>query len=276
MHSTAFFTLAALSGASLAAAAGSIEARAPPAHLLRWVCTGADSDDIPDVCNNMCFATNCKGNPVNLYWDQPGDTKQGQRSRKAGCGTAHTCDTSPSVDEQCDEYPFKSTSSADDVSASYSRCVPRLQNNRQGQALRQFYNSQGSFDDVGLGGNKGAFSISFANEGGIQYCGDAPNCANDGHEYTSGGLARRAGFDNNGGRVANGTYYQLSNGEMMHAPGGAKIGDVVHTPKPINKTLANEYARDHVYDPEQGLEQYEYMQHNMFTEHATVVGVGQK
>lgn len=75
-----------------------------------------------------------------LNWDKPSDKKSGQRSRKAGCGSAHKCDTSKNVDEQCDEYPFSSTSTADDVSASYSRCVPRLQNNRKsGESMCGFH-----------------------------------------------------------------------------------------------------------------------------------------
>ncbi|CAK4023169.1 Hypothetical predicted protein [Lecanosticta acicola] len=273
MHAIALSLLAALSGSALAAASAPLEARAPPKHLLRWVCTGIDSDDIPDVCNNMCYATNCKGNPIELYWDKPDTTTQGQRSRKAGCGGVNKCDTTkPSPDQQCDEYPFKSTRTADTVSASYSRCVPRLQNNYQGQALRQFYNSQGSFDEDGLGGKEGAFSISFGNVGGIRYCGTRPNCANDGHEFTQGGLAKRSGEASNGGRLATGGWYRLSNNETMHAPGGANVGDIVHTPKPINRTLSAQYAQNHVYDPDQGLEQYEYMQHNMYTEQATVLG----
>lgn len=61
MLSNTLCTLAVLLsiGNGIAAAATPLEARAPPAHLLRWVCTGQDSDDIPGKIN-VCL-TNATG-----------------------------------------------------------------------------------------------------------------------------------------------------------------------------------------------------------------------
>lgn len=138
----------------------------------------------------------------------------------------------------------------------------------QGQALRQFYNSQGSFDDVGLGGNKGTYNVGFANVGGIRYCLAGANCANDGEEYTRSGLAKRDRIQ----RRNAGGFYKLNNGGTFYAPSGADAGDIVWTPKSHNKTLSLEMSKSHTFDPNQGLEQYEYMMHNMYTEQSEVVG----
>jgi len=138
----------------------------------------------------------------------------------------------------------------------------------QGQALRQFYNSQGSFDDVGLGGKPGTLDVGFANAGGIQYC-DAIDCSNDGNEYTRSGLAK---CDLSLTRRSAGGYYKLSNGGTFWAPGGAEAGDIVWTPKSYNKTMSFEMSQTHVFDPSSGLERYDYMQFNMYTDRAEVVG----
>ncbi|KAJ5191045.1 uncharacterized protein N7498_010030 [Penicillium cinerascens] len=253
MHTSKFFAFVSLIVGAFAP---------PPKHFLNWVCTGQDSDDIPDVCNNMCYGATCKSLPVQMYWDQPDSTTRKRRGRNAGCGTSHTC----SSGQQCDEYPYASTSTADQVTA-VSRCVPRDQNNRQGQGLRQFYNSQGSFKGDGLGGNKGGYTVGFANAGTIQYC-IGTNCANDGKEYTRNGLAKRDRIQ----RRNAGGLYKLNNGATFYAPSGAEVGDIVWTPKSHNKTLSLEMSKSHVFDPDQGLEQYEYMMFNMYTERSEVVG----
>jgi hypothetical protein len=143
----------------------------------------------------------------------------------------------------------------------------------QGAALKQFYNSQGSFDDTGLNGVVGTkFSISFANEGGIRYCVATRNCANDGEQYNRNGLARRDHSVSRRRRDTVGGHYKLSSGQTLYAPSGASVGDIVWTPRSINKTLHMEMTRDHVFDPDQGLEQYDYMQHNMASDRDEVVG----
>ncbi|OBS29451.1 hypothetical protein FPOA_03387 [Fusarium poae] len=237
----------------------------PPEHFLNFVCTGEDSDDMPDVCNNMCYGATCKKLPTQLYWDQPEKPTRQRRSRNAGCGTTNKCDDG----EQCDEYPFASTSNADDVKA-VSRCVPTEQNRNQGQVLKQFYNSQGSFDEVGLGGNKGHFTIGFGNPGDSPYCSPNTDCVNDGHEYTRDGLARRSHIIKRKDKSFG--YYKLKSGGTFFAPSGAKPGDLVFTPRFHNRTLGRELSRKHVFDPERGLEQYEYMMGNMYTDRDEVVG----
>ena len=74
----------------------------------------------------MCYGAICKGFGQTMYWDQPDQKTRDRRSRNAGCGTSHKCDSG----EQCDEFPFASTSNSDKVSA-ISRCVPSEQNSRK-------------------------------------------------------------------------------------------------------------------------------------------------
>lgn len=138
--------------------------------------------------------------------------------------------------------------------------------------MSQFYQSHGSFDDVGLGGNPGTFNVGFANAGGIPYCGST--CKPDGKQYNKHGQIKRRSNDRRSEFETRNavTLYKLDNGNTFYAPSGAEPGDIVWTPLSHNKTLHAEMVNNHVFNPDQGLEQYDYMQHNMYTERATVVG----
>lgn len=138
----------------------------------------------------------------------------------------------------------------------------------QGAALKQFYYSQGSFKDDGLGGKKGTFHLGFANVGGIRYCLAGADCSNDGNEWNRSGKARRSRTP----RRSTGGHYKLSGGGTFFAPEGAEVGDVVWTPRSVNKTLAMEMSRNHVIDPEGGVDQFDYMQHNYKLDREEVVG----
>lgn len=72
-------------------------------------------------------------------------------------------------------------------------------------------------------------------------------------------------------RKEKGGWYELSNGKTFYAPDGASPGDVVSTPTSINETLHTEMIKNHVHDEYRGLDQYEYMQHNLQIDEAYVV-----
>lgn len=82
------------------------------------------------------------------------------------------------------------------------------------------------------------------------------------------GLARRDRIQRRG----SGGFYKLNNGATFYAPSGADVGDIVWTPRSLNKTLSLEMTENHIFVPDQGLEQFEYMMHNMYTERNEIVG----
>lgn len=108
------------------------------ASLLSQVAAQADTPEVvfdcsvtPGVCTNMCFGAYCRGYDVTLEYDKPSDATKTARRNKAGCTKSNRCNsgTSPDPDgPSCDEYPFASTSNADDVQA-VNRCVPVAEQN---------------------------------------------------------------------------------------------------------------------------------------------------
>ena len=88
-------------------------------------------DNTPGVCTNMCFGAYCRNFDVNLHYDKPSNATKTARRKKAGCGPKNRCSGGGSPDPEgpsCDEYPFASTSNADDVQA-VNRCVPTAEQN---------------------------------------------------------------------------------------------------------------------------------------------------
>lgn len=81
------------------------------------------------------------------------------------------------------------------------------------------------------------------------------------------GLARRDRIQRRG----SGGFYKLDNGATFYAPSGADVGDIVWTPRSLNKTLSLEMTENHIFVPDQGLEQFEYMMHNMYSERNEVI-----
>lgn len=92
-------------------------------HFLNWNCTGPDSNNIPDVCNNMRYGVYCR-KMKELEYESIEKGGKNRRAKNAGCGTSHKCGSS----EECDEYPFGSTKQAKPPADSVSRCVPKGQN----------------------------------------------------------------------------------------------------------------------------------------------------
>ena len=108
------------------------------ASILSQVAAQADTPEVvfdcsvtPGVCTNMCFGAYCRGYDVTLNYDKPSDSTKTDRRNKAGCTKKNRCSGGNSPDPDgpsCDEYPFASTSNADDVQA-VNRCVPVAEQN---------------------------------------------------------------------------------------------------------------------------------------------------
>lgn len=149
----------------------------------------------------------------------------------------------------------------------------------QSQVIRQFYNSHGTFKGTGCGGTAPCtFSIVFANSGNIDYCDTSrKSCKNDGNEYNKTGkvdgpsrnLTRRQDTDST---IGEGGSYLLKSGQIVVSAQPLNPGDRAVRVKRLNETLFAEYNDLHVTDPEQGLEQYDYMMHNLYLEEDVVVG----
>lgn len=93
----------------------------------------------------------------------------------------------------------------------------------QGSILKQFYYSQGQFK--GKGCNRKApckFSVSFKQFSKHQYCRKGASCKNDNNEFTKSGPAKRDEEVDASG------YYRLGSGEIIFAPDGAAVGDLVY------------------------------------------------
>lgn len=157
-------------------------------------------------------------------------------------------------------------------------CRGRLINGiAQSQVIRQFYNSQGTFKGTGCDGKAPcSFNIVFANAGLIGYCKNDGKCKNDGNEYTKDGKVpdpskRLMHRQEGSGSGEQGGTYLLKSGETILSPQPLNVGDQAFRVKRYNDTLFAEYNERHVPDAEQGLEQYDYMMHNLYLEEDEVV-----
>lgn len=98
-----------------------------------------DCNATPGVCTNMCWGAYCANFEVSLNWDRPSDAVRRGRREKAGCGSPNRCndggdDNPDPTSRSCDEYPFASTSNADDVQ-QVNRCVPQSEQNSKHDAF---------------------------------------------------------------------------------------------------------------------------------------------
>ena len=145
-----------------------------------------DCNVTPGACTNMCWGAFCSGYGEGLYYDKPNDATATARRNKAGCPSKgnRCCDDSPDPDGMsCDEYPFASTSNADQVQ-QVNRCIPPTENYSQGGSLSSFYQNK-------LGNNPGDFTVTFSNPDNAetQYCEYGTQCLNDGNEFLGDDLA---------------------------------------------------------------------------------------
>lgn len=121
-------------------------------------------------------------------------------------------------------------------------------------------------------------SIVFANSGNIDFCDTSvKSCKNDGNEYTKAGKVQDPSTKPTRRQYANsiieeGGSYLLKSGQIVVSAQPLNSGDRAVRVKRINETLFAEYNDLHVPDPEQGLDQYDYMMHNLYLEEDIVVG----
>ncbi|QIX01353.1 hypothetical protein AMS68_006870 [Peltaster fructicola] len=134
------------------------------------------ADNLQDVCANMCWGAYCTRPSfgVTLNYDRYGGTGNRNsptgvaRQKSAGCAPRpNRCSTkggNKKAGQNCDEYPFASTSDAD-KGGQVSKCVIIGHNSRQGNILKQYY--QGT-----CGGKDCQFIITFGNPAGagVRYC----------------------------------------------------------------------------------------------------------
>jgi hypothetical protein len=138
-----------------------------------------------------------------------------------------------------------------------SELIQTLTSPAQSQVIKNFYNSFANFKGTGCDKKYPCqFDVVFSNAGNIGYCDAKPNCANDGNEYTKGGKAKRD-VEPQGG------YYKLASGDIIYSPSGTQVGALAYKTVPKNATLFNQHNLNHVPDPDQGDEQYDYMLANL-------------
>lgn len=102
--------------------------------LVSYTCAQADTPEVvfdcsvtPSVCTNMCWGAYCSNYEVSLEFDNPSTATKNQRRTKAGCKPNPNRCSGGDPNGSCDEYPFASTSNADDVQ-QVTRCVPGSEN----------------------------------------------------------------------------------------------------------------------------------------------------
>ncbi|OWY57763.1 pretoxin hint domain protein [Alternaria alternata] len=134
------------------------------------------ADNMQDICNNMCWGAYCTKPSfgATLKYDRYGGTGKRDsdigkaRQKSAGClPRPNRCSTSggnPRAGENCDEYPFASTSDAD-KGGQVSKCVISRHNSRQGRIIQQYYGSSCNSQPC-------KFIVGFGNPAaaGVQYC----------------------------------------------------------------------------------------------------------
>ncbi|KAK6953488.1 hypothetical protein Daesc_005793 [Daldinia eschscholtzii] len=226
-----------------------------------------DCDRMPEVCHNMCFATNCKHKPKQLTWDKPRSSVEGKRRRTAGCGSNNRCSQKKLGKKgfNCDEYPFASSKQAD-RGGQINRCVPERENSRQGSALNQFYHSRGKYRATGCKSKKNcSFTVAFkgSKTKTIGPCKKTPNCKNDGNQWTKTGPVRRDEIEEPQQPATVVEYKLRRSGDTILASDDLQPGDLVYHIVERNATLAEEQHSGHVFNEFAGVEQYDYMNDNM-------------
>ncbi|KAG5986148.1 hypothetical protein E4U43_005642 [Claviceps pusilla] len=152
---------------------------------------------MPEVCTNMCWAVRCASPkfPQTLNWDNPSEDTKNKRRKSAGCQKGNKCNKGKKGPghrggkyTSCDEYPFATTSNSKFPNGhQVSRCVPPVENSRQGKALQTVY---GRFKKKGFKSH--SLQIAFGNPGarGVKYCNNQ-SCKNDGFQVQDGKIKKR-------------------------------------------------------------------------------------
>lgn len=145
----------------------------------------------------------------------------------------------------------------------------------QGAFLSQLFGSTGPWaNNQGLNGKAPArFRQIFANAGNIQYCSATRvDCGPDGEEWDRNGQITAPSWGRGGPSSRHEILvltqhhhnYRLASGIDISAPDFLERGHRVLVPSARNTTHFVEQSESHVYDPEKGLEQYDYMLDNLY------------
>lgn len=129
---------------------------APVVHGMNF---GWNCQNTPEACKNACYAVRC-GTTQQITFLTRGDSDDSDNQRKrAGCGGS-PCGVLPwaSAGSSCDEYPFASVEEGG--WNAYQRCIPLIENQRQGAQLGNFYRRNNV-----LQGTK--FYVFLSNYGGV-------------------------------------------------------------------------------------------------------------
>lgn len=154
----------------------------------------------------------------------------------------------------------------------------------QGNALRQFFYSQGDFKNSPCKGKPNCqFKIAFGNpgSGGNTYCAAKQNttsCKNDGKEYFKPGPRKPVELwpdtkRRMARRHSQGTRFITKAGIELFIPEGANVGDKSWRLVTHNATLAAERYSNHVHDSNLGFEQFDYMSDNHHYEEDEIVAL---
>ncbi|KAJ7500355.1 hypothetical protein B0H11DRAFT_1997216 [Mycena galericulata] len=154
---------------------------------------------LPEVCENMCFGLNCLRIPNSFTRESnKGQCSANRKQNACGVKVPNPCSPrykaqpnglpalagqSPGVKLSCDEFPFASTRQAttNPSGKTATRCVPAVQNSRQGGKIGGFYRSKlGQTDkfeilfDYGVG--KGGQDSTEGPISDFKYCSSATYC----------------------------------------------------------------------------------------------------
>lgn len=108
--------------------------------ILSGVCGlnfGWNCQNTPQACQNACYAVRC-GSPSITFLTRGDPEDTDDQRKRAGC-SGSPCSILPwaGAGTSCDEYPFASVEEGG--WEAYQRCIPLIENQRQGGQLGGFY-----------------------------------------------------------------------------------------------------------------------------------------
>ncbi|PVH78783.1 hypothetical protein DL98DRAFT_589937 [Cadophora sp. DSE1049] len=205
-----------------------------------------DCARMPEVCMNMCWGVHCRGGIYGKTYTYDPDGNQNTRRKTAGCGPNNRCSTTApwkGNNLSCDEFPFANSREAD-AGGQNNRCVPAVENNRQGGTLSAYINRVTA---AGVNTPPYLYDISFSNTQGVQWCVDAGagTCDTDANLFIGKTVAGNGGswstpFRKRSLGLTTYNQYLSQRGEVITSPGKMSAGDKLYHAKidPVNETEA--------------------------------------
>ncbi|KAJ7447119.1 hypothetical protein B0H11DRAFT_1878945 [Mycena galericulata] len=178
--------------------------RANPTNQLVFNCS--PNGGLPQVCENMCYGLNCLGIKNDFTRETTKTTCSANRkANKCGVQVPNPCSPryrgsgslagkNPGVKLSCDEFPFASTEEASKIATSgngatktATRCVPAVENSRQGGSLGGFYRKLpgGANFMIAFDYGNGPQDSTQGPNSQFQYCASATACNLDTMQMSS-------------------------------------------------------------------------------------------